>query len=196
MKGNTTLKILEVLKERVYDSQALLELFLTSGRGLSISRIERKWNEKIIDNQIKRVGKNEEKKIKQRFYTMLYKLEKDGLISKNGNNKSISITNKGNEKLTILDKRKRYFLPNMSYPIEKNNMPVIILFDIPETERKKRNWIRIALKNLGFKMMQKSAWIGNIKIPKEFLNDLHTLKLVDYVDVLEIGKTGSLKKVL
>jgi hypothetical protein len=42
-------------------------------------------------------------------------------------------------------------------------------------------------------MVQKSLWLGKVKIPEEFLVDIRKLSLLDYVEIFEITKTGSLK---
>ena len=45
-------------------------------------------------------------------------------------------------------------------------------------------------------MIQKSVWIGKVKIPKEFLDDLFKLRLIDYIEIFEISKAGSLKNLI
>ena len=87
-------------------------------------------------------------------------------------------------------------MPVPFYAKERNDAFVIIAFDIPEKERGRRSWLREALRNLGMKMVQKSVWMGKVKIPEAFLNDLRSFHLVDYVEVFEITKTGSLEHLL
>jgi hypothetical protein len=45
-------------------------------------------------------------------------------------------------------------------------------------------------------MVQKSVWVGKTKIPQDFLDDLFKLKLVDFVEIFEISRTGSLKHLI
>ena len=71
---------------------------------------------------------------------------------------------------------------------------MIVVFDVPEKERRKRDWLRSVLKRLELKMVQKSVWIGKVKIPKELLDDLFNLKLLDYVEIFEVSKSGSLRQ--
>lgn len=94
-----------------------------------------------------------------------------------------------------LKEKSKKLLPAVAYQKEKSDKLIIIAFDVPETERKKREWLRAVIKNLGFKMVQRSVWIGKIKIPKEFMNDLLKLRLVEFVEIFEISKTGSLKQI-
>ena len=59
---------------------------------------------------------------------------------------------------------------------------MVITFDIPETQRKRRDWLRAELSALGFVPLQKSVWFGPAPLPKDFTNTL-----VDF-DVLEFMK--------
>lgn len=98
-------------------------------------------------------------------------------MKKRKNKKTIwSITRKGLEKLKILKKKNRKTLIN--YSKEKSDKLIIVIFDIPEKERHKRNWLRSVLVSLDFKFLQESVWIGKTKIPEEFLNDLRNKKNV------------------
>jgi len=110
-------------------------------------------------------------------------------------NKFFSLTQKGKIKLSQLKKNSRERLPEIIYQKAKSNKFTIVIFDIPETEKRKRSWLRVALGNLGFKMIQKSVWLGKVKIPKRFLDNLFQFKLVDFVEIFEISKTGSLKQI-
>jgi len=128
---------------------------------------------------------------------LIYKLKRSGLIkekTKEGN-KFFSLTQKGKIKLSQLKKNSRERLPEIIYQKAKSNKFTIVIFDIPETEKRKRSWLRVALGNLGFKMIQKSVWLGKVKIPKRFLDNLFQFKLVDFVEIFEISKTGSLKQI-
>ena len=71
----------------------------------------------------------------------------------------------------------------------------IVTFDIPERERRKRDWLRGALRNLGLAMVQKSVWIGKVKIPGELVEDMKSMRILDFVEIFEISKTGSLQQV-
>ena len=73
---------------------------------------------------------------------------------------------------------------------------IIVSFDVPERERRKRDWLRDALRNLGLRMVHKSVWIGKQKLPREFLADLARLRLTDFIEVFEVGKQGSLRHIV
>jgi DNA-binding transcriptional regulator PaaX len=122
-----------------------------------------------------------------------YKLNIRNSAKKRKNKKTIwSITRKGLEKLKILKKKNRKTLIN--YSKEKSDKLIIVIFDVPEKERHKRNWLRSVLASLDFKFLQQSVWIGKTKIPKEFLNDLRDQKMLDYVHIFKISKSGTINK--
>ena len=58
---------------------------------------------------------------------------------------------------------------------------MIVIFDIPETQKRKRKWLRTELKNLGFEILQKSVWSGPAPLPNEFIKSLHDLHLLPYL---------------
>ena len=73
---------------------------------------------------------------------------------------------------------------------------MIFAFDVPEKEKRKRGWLRTVLRRLDFTMIQKSVWVGKSKIPQEFLEDIYRFKMVDFVEIFEVSKTGSLRHIV
>lgn len=198
MKGEITLKILEAIEGVSLTAVDLCVAILSSGYGASYGKLQYEMA-KIKDERdrkfIKKQFKNDER---QKYYKLLYKLKKDGLIKEEEkhNKKIFIITNKGKEKLYKLKNKliQRKELPEIFYNKESGNNFIIVAFDIPELHKKKREWLRAVLINLGFKLLQKSILIGKIKIPKKLIEDLRKLKLIDYVEIFEISKSGSLKQ--
>jgi len=66
---------------------------------------------------------------------------------------------------------------------------MIIAFDVPERHRKKRDWLRIELRNLGFEMLQKSVWFGPAPLPTEFVSSLEELNLIPFMKFFEAKKS-------
>ncbi len=124
----------------------------------------------------------------QKFYSLLNRLKRQGLVEKKGSKigSMWKITKNGLEKLG-LSKLKKV----IDYPIVPENQFKIIIFDISEKEKWKRAWLREALQFLGFTLFQKSVWIGKCKIPESFLTDLKDLNLIDCVHILEIRASGT-----
>ena len=176
----------------------LFEVFLSVGYGASYGKFQYELSKKQRERDQKSIEREMKNKAKQNYYNLIYQLKRGGLIEEKekNNKKFFIITKKGKGKLSFLKKQRKESLPEVSYSSEENNKFIIFIFDIPEKEKRKRDWLREVLKKLGLKMIQKSVWIGKTKIPKEFLDDLFKLKIIDYVEIFEITKAGSLKNLV
>lgn len=198
MKGKIILKALELIGGATIVSADLIVAFLDSGYGASVGKIEYEFGKLRRERAHEEDKKRTLKRQHQRFYNMLYRLRQDGLVEKNIKNgqSSFRLTRKGKQRLAVLRKNSAVALPDYNYckNSAKDGKFTIIVFDIPENERRKRTWLRSALKNLGFELIQKSVWIGRVKMSEEFLDDLKNLNLVEYVEIFEISKTGSLSR--
>ncbi len=199
MKKSITLKILETLKDFTLDSVELWGVFFSLGYGASLSKVQYELLKKQPSTKniksLSKISKDDFIKSRNKFYAMVSNLQKDGLleVSENKEKKYFKITKKGKERLHILKNKEANKLPSKSYKKIKNDNLIIVMFDIPESEKRKRVWLRLALIGLGFKMVQKSVWMAKVKIPKDFLRDLTDIRIINFVEVFEISKTGSLK---
>lgn len=129
----------------------------------------------------KRSQKKEIKALENSFRVTLSRLKKNGLIKNDGH--FWQLTKQGNEKLRRQMQDKRH----NSYPkIAESDKKIIITFDVPEAERKNRNWLRLQLLNLNFKLLQKSVWLGPAPLPKEFIEDLKYMKLIPHLKFFEV----------
>ena len=188
-KGEITLKVLEAIGETAINFFDLMAVIIGSRYGASHGKLDYEFRKR----QVRREVEKEKQLEKQKFYDLVYRLKKQGLIQKKEN--KLKLTKLGFEKLKFLRERKKEILPDNNFSAEKGNNFCIVIFDVPEVERRKRDWLRGSLGHLGLKMVQKSVWIGKVKIPKPFLNSLFKLKMLDYVEIFEITKTGSLKHI-
>lgn len=131
----------------------------------------------------------------QKFYKILSFLNKKGYIRKIGKNGKRSIwkiTKRGLGKFLELDVEKDGRLLPMEFDtIEKGDTKVVV-FDIPEAIKHCRNWLRQTLINLGFRKLQKSVWIGNVKLPEEFIYNLRKLDILSYVHILSVKDEGTI----
>jgi len=192
MKGRLTLAILEAVGNGLADSALLLEAFLIAGYGASQGKIKREISRLERERGKKRETRQVETQQLQRYYNTISRLKRDNLLVQEANGR-FRITAFGLRKRDKLKKQKTHYFPVGSYPVQKSENVVIIAFDVPEQERRKRDWLRSTLKNLGLKMVQQSVWIGKIKIPKDFLDDIKELRLIDCVEIFEVSKTGTLE---
>jgi DNA-binding transcriptional regulator PaaX len=129
---------------------------------------------------------------------VIYKLKKDGLIDykDTSEGRSLFLTNKGKSFLKIVKNKgfpyKKYTRDQSS---ESDKSLKIIIFDIPEKERGKRDWLRDVIKNLGFTKLQQSVWAGNNAIPEDFLSDLEEMKILRFVEIFSVSKKGTIEKI-
>lgn len=198
MKGDFTLKVLEFVGNAAVNISDFFEAMTTAGYGASYGKLERTFHKIQARRASEEINREHKLRIYKRYHNILSWLTHDGLMResiKNGN-KFLALTRKGREKLLELRKRKKHALPETAYVKEPSDRITIAVFDIPEREKRKREWLRFALRRLGFSMLQKSVWIGKTKIPKEFLNQLFELKLGEFVEIFEISKSGSLRHIV
>jgi virulence-associated protein VapD len=127
---------------------------------------------------------------KKVFYNLIYRLRSDNLvIEKDG---VLELTSAGRElKNKLSEKESNPSLSNFKKEIGKEL--IILTFDIPEKYKKRRDWLRVVLVRLGFSRLQKSVWIGKVKLSKEFVKVLHELDLVPYIEILAVTRSGSIK---
>lgn len=123
---------------------------------------------------------------KPTFEAILSRLQKQGLIERKV--KKWSITSLGKKFLG-----KRWFKKTIKLP-QNDGIMRLIIFDIPERERKKRLWLRLELTACDYKILQKSVWVGYCPLPKEFFEALDYLNLRNYVHIFSVKSTGTLKK--
>jgi len=70
---------------------------------------------------------------------------------------------------------------------------VVVSYDIPIAFNRERNILRDMLRMLGFNLVHKSVWVGKVLLPEKFVADLSRLGIIDYVEILEVTKNGTLK---
>ncbi|OGE82874.1 MAG: hypothetical protein A3B23_00775 [Candidatus Colwellbacteria bacterium RIFCSPLOWO2_01_FULL_48_10] len=179
---NITNKILEILAEGAVTSLALLGAFLESGYGVSYHKLNMNFEK---NHDFLSGSGGEFSRERRNFKSMLSKLKQAGLIEEG----------KSGWIATALGKKKiSTSMPSLSYEKEGDKTLKIVIFDVPEKYRRKRDWLRRALTEIGFKKLQQSVWSGKIRLPREFMDDLKDLDLLDYVDILEVTKTGSVRE--
>jgi len=127
----------------------------------------------------------------QRFYNVLSYLQRQGLVGKDKQRGERQarwhITAAGKKKLQERIARER-----ARYRAERDNTLRVIIFDVPEEERAQRDWLREAIRALGFTLLQESVWIGARKIPDRFLFELKERNLLPCVHIFSVYKEGSI----
>lgn len=123
------------------------------------------------------------------FRTILSKLKKEGL-AENPKWGFWKISLKGKKLVDeILEKERSY--KNFKDKYSKNR-DTIIIFDIPEDQRQKRDGLRTELVALGFEKLQLSVWIGGSPLPKQFMDYLKNNDLLNNVHIFSIKNSGTI----
>ncbi len=188
------MRLLELVGDLGREALELSDAFLAAGYGASYGKIEmtRRTREK---EQSRALSHDQQTTHARRQYrNLLYRLKQGGFLQteRRGAVQRFILTRKG--KAYLLRLKKNFALPHPNcYHQRKGDVFVIIAFDIPETERRKRDWLRSVLKHLGLKMIQRSVWVGKVKIPESFLKDLKELRLLPFVEIFTVTKTGNLR---
>lgn len=194
MRGEISYSILEFLEETVGGFGDLFTAYLNAGYGASYGKLSYELNKARRGRWEKQLKKEEEARRKNQCAKMISYLKKSGLIEEKEG--VFNITKKGRERKKRLKEKLLKSLPIIDYPKIKFDQPILVSFDIPEKERRKRDWLRDVLNYFDFKMVHKSVWLGFMKIPKEFVSDLSRIGLVDFVEIIKISHSGTLQKIL
>ncbi len=71
----------------------------------------------------------------------------------------------------------------------------IIMFDIPEKMREKRDWLRNQLSNLEYKSLQKSVFIGKQPLEEVFFREIIDRNLHQYIRLVTVGEIDDEKQI-
>ena len=192
MRGEFVYSILRFIEEGLTTFIDLEAAILVSGYGASGKKIDfnfskiHRQRKSLVDRAFVQEG---DRGVKRRLSRMIAYLRKDNLITADREN--LSLTPRGKKKfisLSLLMSKNQY-----KNEATRENTYKIVMFDIPVKKNSQRFWLRAVLRNLGFKMFQKSVWIGKVGIPERFLKDLDRIGILDFVEILEITKTGSIR---
>ncbi|MEK7629674.1 MAG: hypothetical protein AAB394_04140 [Patescibacteria group bacterium] len=120
------------------------------------------------------------------FSSILSKLSHDGLIKRNGSRKRAFwlVTSKGKEKI-------KAYIRYMK-PVKADGMPRLVIYDIPEVDKRKRNLIRSELVACNYQQLQRSVWLGYSPLPEDFVKSLEDMRLENKVHIISIQKKGTL----
>ena len=185
------IKLMEVLSRIAgsgEEASVLLDAYLTTPYA-SLAKL--KWKTRQIERGRSRARSADADR--RAFSVFLSRLQRDGLIKREG--MIWHILAKGTEKLELLRER---VLPDARYVREKNEgnaTASIIIFDVPEIERRKRAWLRSVLVNLECVIIQKSVWLSHTPLPRAFIKDLHDMRMAKYVHIFGVTKRGTLSSI-
>lgn len=111
----------------------------------------------------------------RKIYTHIYQLEKRGYLEKYKHRdlEFVRLSDKGKDALETFKR-------------EKDGKWKMIIFDIPESQRQVRDYLRTKLKQLGFKKWQHSIWITPYRLPGDVVSELQLLSEKYFVRLITI----------
>jgi DNA-binding transcriptional regulator PaaX len=123
------------------------------------------------------------------FNNTILRLKKKGLIEKI--KRKWVLTEKGKEYFE--NKNKLYVKFHSPFPL---NSPknLLLMFDIPESKRTKRNWLRWHLREFQYHMIQQSVWVGPSPLPKKFKEHAKNIGLDKFVKTFKLSKPYQIDK--
>ena len=65
---------------------------------------------------------------------------------------------------------------------------LIVMYDIPHEKKKERDWFRRHLKKFNYMMIQKSVWVGPSPLPKDFLDYVKSIGLLNQLKTFKLAK--------
>ncbi len=131
---------------------------------------------------------------RQKIANLLCYMQRKGLVEKT-DSKAWKLTNKGRHKLELINLKPA--LVSGIPPIRRgvyteNDALKVVIFDVPEQDRWKRKWLRQSLQNLDFKLLQESVWIGERRLPEEFITLLSEFELISCVHIFTVQERGTI----
>lgn len=121
--------------------------------------------------------------------SILSRLKRQGLVERNGSTRSAlwRVTSKG--KKWHEAQQQKAILP------KTDGITRLVIFDIPEYERRKRSAIRAELVGCNFRQLQKSVWIGTCPLTRDFIALLDELELKGKVHIFSVHEKGTIDEI-
>ena len=125
----------------------------------------------------------------KRYYDAVYKLKKRGAVEifEKNNQRFLKITRKGELEILLSKAKLKTFQ-------KWDGKWRLIIFDIPESSRDKRNQLRYLLKQNSFQKLQASVFISPYTLNREGIDYLKRTELIDYIRMLRVDEIDDDKK--
>ena len=186
---NFTRKLTRNILEKTYDSSAIAFIILKGiGAGPMKAFLKPTY---YVDDPAEFLGeinafrnkRIEEKALKQ----TISRLREYGLVAKDSNNNFL-LTVEG-EKVAekILGYKKRL-------EEEWDGKYRLVIFDIPEVDRRHRDWLRQELYFLGYEKLQNSVFVSKLSLTEDIIKEIKERGIEDGVNYLLVEHIYDLKK--
>lgn len=134
---------------------------------------------------------------RRQFYRTLNHLKRQGLVVKKKHAAASSwmLTRDGKEKKRRDEERRQDPFSSAQAVFAKPHGGgiTVISYDIPERERRKRDWIRMCLMEMDCEKIQKSVWVGRGALDENFMHALRARDLLGRVHIFMVTKYGTIK---
>jgi len=126
--------------------------------------------------------------------TILWRLKQQGLVERAG---ETGRRTRSAWRLTAEGKsRVEQAVRETSAVSKSDGITRLVIFDVPERERTKRNIIRAHLVGCDFRQLQKSVWMGDHPLPQDFITLLDDLGLAGNVHIFSIREAGTIGRLV
>ncbi len=138
------------------------------------------------------VSEQYKRKSKKDIYNSARNLKKQGwlkVVEKNGK-RFLKLTRQGELELLLRE-------AVLSHPRKWDGNWRIVMFDIPESSKEKRNSFRRLLKKIGFKSLQASVFVSPFSLNREavsFLKQSGLIRYIRMIKAMEIDDDTDLRK--
>lgn len=136
---------------------------------------------------------SDDKKIEKNTITVnLRRLKRAGLIRKieKQKQKIYCLTDRGEKFVTYIENRYNI----LSKPWD--NKIRLVIFDIPESKKSLREWLRQELLLMQFRALQKSAYIGRYPLPEDFYQELIKNEIFENIHIFTIDQSDKKEEIL
>jgi CRISPR-associated endonuclease Cas2 len=76
---------------------------------------------------------------------------------------------------------------------ENSSKDLLIVYDIPESKKRERDWFRRQLKKFGYILIQRSVWVGPSPLPNYFLKYIKEIGIEKSFISFKLAKSYSSK---
>ncbi len=122
------------------------------------------------------------------FSVIISRLQSEGLVARSKTiPKAWHLTSRGLQQLHEEQEREKVGLP------PEDGIGRLVIFDIPEEERKKRYALRAELLASGFHPLQKSVWYGERPLPNTFIEFIDELNLAKCIHIFSVRERGTIR---
>ncbi len=176
------------------------EGLLTLGDILLSTREEtRRWFYRIPTEERQWFKKNwaDAYRDRRQFHHTLQYLKRQGLVVKKtkSHKSGWALTERGIERMMRYKKAREdpFSGANAIFVKPRGSGITIVAYDIPERERRKRDWMRRCLIEMGCEMVQKSVWVAKGTIDEDFIHALRDRDLLGHVHIFSVTKQGTIR---